>query len=152
MSRKRLSEDQGGDRVAHDEEERATWWTDQDSDAAWECWRGGGTATRHWKNNEIARCKELQQDETHEGKKQLWSGDPVNEKLVETDDGERRTTWRDDHGNVAVWRDDRGSTMWKYEHEYDYENIGARSNACAEQQLWRTVVEELDVALSSLRQ
>ena len=36
---------------------------------------------------------------------------------METDEGERRFTWREYRGNVAAWKDDRGSTMWKYEQE-----------------------------------
>ena len=47
---------------------------------------------------------------------------------METDAGERRSTWRQEHGNVAVWNDDR--EMRKY--EYDYESVDKRSGTGAE--------------------
>ena len=37
----------------------------------------------------------------------------VNEKLVEADDGERRSTWREYDGNVGSCKTDRDKTMWK---------------------------------------
>ena len=44
-------------------------------------------------------------------------GDSVNEKLVEADDGDRRSSWREYHGNVGVWKDDRDTAVWKNVHE-----------------------------------
>ena len=46
------------------------------------------------------------------------------------DDGERRSTWREYHGNVAVWKDDRGSTMWTHD-EYLHENVDTKSDTGA---------------------
>ena len=41
---------------------------------------------------------------THDGGGgRAWLRDFGDEKLMETDDGERRSTWRAYHGNVAVW-------------------------------------------------
>ena len=70
------SEDHGDDRVGNGgEEARDPWWNDRGSDAAW---------------------KELQQVVMHDdGRRQSWSTDSVNEKLVETDDGARRSSWRE---------------------------------------------------------
>ena len=98
------------DLVAQYEEERAPRRNDRGSDAAWESPCGGDKAFC-WKNNENAMWKELQEDETHGGRRQSWARDSVNEKLVETDDGERRSMWRGYHGNLAVCKDDRGSAI-----------------------------------------
>ena len=40
---------------------------------------------------------------------------------MKTDEGERRSSWREHHGNVVVWRDDRGRKVWNHEYEYDYD-------------------------------
>ena len=70
----------------------------------------------NWQKDEDATWKKLQQVETHdEGRRQSWSRDSVNEKLVETDEGPRRLAWREHHGNVAVWKDDHDRTMWECE-------------------------------------
>ena len=74
---------------------------------------GCDTATCYLRNDVIATGQELQQNETHEGRRQPWSRDPVNGKLVETDDGERGKMWREHHGNIAESKDDRGSTTWE---------------------------------------
>ena len=49
---------------------------------------------------------------------------------MESDDGERISTWREHHGNVAVWKDDRGSTLWKYDN--NHENVDKRTVTGAE--------------------
>ena len=48
--------------------------------------------------------------------------------MVETDDGERRSSWREYHGNVAVLKNVCGSTMCKYECEYGCENVDKKSD------------------------
>ena len=50
---------------------------------------------------------------------------------MEIDACEKRSTWRQYHGNIAVWNDDRDCEMRKY--EYDYENVDKKSDTCAEQ-------------------
>ena len=93
-----------------------------------------------WKNDENATRKELQQDVTQEGRRRSWSRDSVNKRLVEIDDGERRFTWREYHGNFAVCRDDRGRTMWKYDN--DNKNVDRMSDSGAESSN-RPVAQEL---------
>ena len=64
----------------------------------------------------------LQRVETHaEGRRQSRSKNSVSDKLKETDDGAKGSTWRSYDVTVAVWKDDRG--MWKYQCECDYENV-----------------------------
>ena len=42
--------------------------------------------------------------------------------------GERRSSWREHHGNVAVLKNVCGSTMCKYECEYGCENVDKKSD------------------------
>ena len=72
------------------------------SDAAWSSLLGWDQTPCSWQKDEDATRKELQQVETNdEGRRQSWPRDLDDEKVVDTDDGETRSTWREYHGSIC---------------------------------------------------
>ena len=127
------SEDQGGDQVdtAGDEERENHAETT-------------AVVTRCGKSFIGSRC--TQEEDDHHGQEKI----PFTEKVVETDDGERRSPRCESTvATSAVWTDGCGSAMWKYECEYDFENVDRKRNTGVEKD--RSISTSCGQLLTSLK-